>query len=80
MLYDIQGVLDKIKRRVGHLTGVSVAVMGCVVNGVGEMADADFGYVGGPGKISLYEAKSSSEKIFPKTKPSICWWSSSRAA
>lgn len=68
-LYDIQGVLDKIKRRVGHLTGVSVAVMGCVVNGVGEMADADFGYVGGgPGKISLYEGKKLVEKNIPEDK------------
>lgn len=54
-LFDIAAVTKTIKARLGHLTGVKIAVMGCIVNGPGEMADADFGYVGGaPGKITLY--------------------------
>ena len=48
----------KIKARTGHLPGLKIAVMGCIVNGPGEMADADFGYVGsGPGTVSLYVGK-----------------------
>ena len=48
----------KIRAATGHLKGVRIAVMGCIVNGPGEMADADFGYVGGaPGKINLYVGK-----------------------
>ncbi len=48
-------VTDQIRTRTGHLPGVAIAVMGCIVNGPGEMADADFGYVGGaPGKIDLW--------------------------
>jgi (E)-4-hydroxy-3-methylbut-2-enyl-diphosphate synthase len=54
-LYDIETVTNEIKARMGHLVGVRIAVMGCIVNGIGEMADADFGYVGGkPGHIHLY--------------------------
>lgn len=50
----IAQVTEQIKQKTGHLPGVSIAVMGCIVNGPGEMADADFGYVGGaPGKIDL---------------------------
>ncbi|PFH37839.1 4-hydroxy-3-methylbut-2-en-1-yl diphosphate synthase [Besnoitia besnoiti] len=57
-LFDIQKVSAEIRARTGHLPGVTVAVMGCIVNGVGEMADADFGYVGGaPGKVDLYVKK-----------------------
>ncbi|MEI8103607.1 MAG: (E)-4-hydroxy-3-methylbut-2-enyl-diphosphate synthase [Candidatus Moraniibacteriota bacterium] len=57
-LYDIETVTNTIKERMGHLVGVRIAVMGCIVNGIGEMADADFGYVGGrPGMISLYWKK-----------------------
>ncbi|KAK9843665.1 hypothetical protein WJX81_001770 [Elliptochloris bilobata] len=57
-LFDLQEVTEQIRRRTGHLPGVSIAVMGCIVNGPGEMADADFGYVGGaPGKIDLYVGK-----------------------
>ena len=49
----------RIKVRTEHLKGVKIAIMGCIVNGPGEMADADFGYVGGaPGKINLYVGKS----------------------
>jgi (E)-4-hydroxy-3-methylbut-2-enyl-diphosphate synthase len=54
-LFDLQEVTARIKVRTEHLKGVKIAIMGCVVNGPGEMADADFGYVGGaPGKINLY--------------------------
>ena len=53
-LFDLQEVTAQISERTGHLPGVTIAVMGCIVNGPGEMADADFGYVGGaPGKIDL---------------------------
>ena len=58
-LFDLQTVTARIRRRTEHLKGVKIAVMGCIVNGPGEMADADFGYVGGaPGKINLYVGKS----------------------
>jgi (E)-4-hydroxy-3-methylbut-2-enyl-diphosphate synthase len=54
-LFDLQSTTAKIKAGTQHLKGVKIAVMGCIVNGPGEMADADFGYVGGaPGKINLY--------------------------
>merc|ERR1712151_778637 len=54
-LFNLQDTTKKIKARTGHLPGVRIAVMGCIVNGPGEMADADFGYVGsGVGKIDLY--------------------------
>merc|ERR1711959_447781 len=57
-LFDLQEVTAQISEKTGHLPGVAIAVMGCIVNGPGEMADADFGYVGGaPGKIDLYVGK-----------------------
>ncbi|MGC6455052.1 MAG: (E)-4-hydroxy-3-methylbut-2-enyl-diphosphate synthase [Coraliomargaritaceae bacterium] len=57
-LFDLQSVTQIIRARTGHLKGVTIAIMGCIVNGPGEMADADFGYVGGaPGKINLYVGK-----------------------
>jgi (E)-4-hydroxy-3-methylbut-2-enyl-diphosphate synthase len=57
-LFDIQAVLDKIKARTGHLKGLKIAVMGCIVNGPGEMADANYGYVGaGKGKVILYKGQ-----------------------
>lgn len=57
-LFDLQSVTKKIRSRTDHLKGVTIAIMGCIVNGPGEMADADFGYVGGaPGKINLYVGK-----------------------
>jgi len=57
-LFDLQEVTAQIAEKTGHLPGVAIAVMGCIVNGPGEMADADFGYVGGaPGKIDLYVGK-----------------------
>ena len=55
-LFNIQEVLEKVKARTGHLKGLKIAVMGCIVNGPGEMADADYGYVGaGRGKVMLYK-------------------------
>ncbi|GMH07109.1 hypothetical protein Nepgr_008949 [Nepenthes gracilis] len=57
-LFDLQDISAKIREKTSHLPGVSIAIMGCIVNGPGEMADADFGYVGGaPGKIDLYVGK-----------------------
>ena len=57
-LFDLQEVTAAIAEETGHLPGVAIAIMGCIVNGPGEMADADFGYVGGaPGKINLYVGK-----------------------
>jgi (E)-4-hydroxy-3-methylbut-2-enyl-diphosphate synthase len=57
-LFNLQTTTQKIREATGHLKGVRIAVMGCIVNGPGEMADADFGYVGGaPGKINLYVGK-----------------------
>jgi (E)-4-hydroxy-3-methylbut-2-enyl-diphosphate synthase len=57
-LFEIQKVTENLKKRTGHLKGLKLAVMGCIVNGIGEMADADYGYVGaGVGKVSLYKGK-----------------------
>jgi (E)-4-hydroxy-3-methylbut-2-enyl-diphosphate synthase len=57
-LFDLQETTQKIRERTHHLKGVKIGIMGCIVNGPGEMADADYGYVGtGPGKISLYKGK-----------------------
>jgi len=58
-LFNLQTTTAKIKEATSHLKGVKIAIMGCIVNGPGEMADADFGYVGGaPGKVNLYVGKS----------------------
>lgn len=57
-LFDLQETTAKIRKRTDHLKGVKIGIMGCIVNGPGEMADADYGYVGtGPGKITLYKEK-----------------------
>lgn len=65
-LFDLQTVTAEIAARTGHLPGVAIAVMGCIVNGPGEMADADFGYVGGaPGKIDLYVGKEVVKRAIP---------------
>jgi (E)-4-hydroxy-3-methylbut-2-enyl-diphosphate synthase len=57
-LFDLQETTQKIRSRTAHLKGLKIAIMGCIVNGPGEMADADYGYVGsGPGKITLYKGK-----------------------
>lgn len=65
-LFDLQTTTDRIKKKTSHLINVKIAIMGCIVNGPGEMADADFGYVGGgPGKINLYVGKECVEKGLP---------------
>jgi (E)-4-hydroxy-3-methylbut-2-enyl-diphosphate synthase len=57
-LFDLQETTAKIRSRTSHLKGIKIGIMGCIVNGPGEMADADYGYVGtGPGKITLYKEK-----------------------
>ena len=57
-LFDLQETTAKIRSRTSHLKGLKIGIMGCIVNGPGEMADADYGYVGsGPGKITLYKEK-----------------------
>jgi (E)-4-hydroxy-3-methylbut-2-enyl-diphosphate synthase len=66
-LFDLQTVTAGIKARTAHLKGVKIAVMGCIVNGPGEMADADFGYVGtAPGKISLWVGKTQVKQHIPE--------------
>eukprot|EP00596_Hydrurales_sp_CCMP1899_P008268 CAMPEP_0119042434 /NCGR_PEP_ID=MMETSP1177-20130426/15169_1 /TAXON_ID=2985 /ORGANISM="Ochromonas sp, Strain CCMP1899" /LENGTH=648 /DNA_ID=CAMNT_0007009229 /DNA_START=318 /DNA_END=2264 /DNA_ORIENTATION=+ len=65
-LFDLQEVTEQIKQKTGHLPGVAIAIMGCIVNGPGEMADADFGYVGGaPGKVDLYVGKDVIKRAIP---------------
>jgi (E)-4-hydroxy-3-methylbut-2-enyl-diphosphate synthase len=57
-LFDLQETTQMIRSRTDHLKGIKIGIMGCIVNGPGEMADADYGYVGtGPGKITLYRGK-----------------------
>jgi (E)-4-hydroxy-3-methylbut-2-enyl-diphosphate synthase len=68
-LFDLQTTTERIASRTRHLKGVKIAIMGCVVNGPGEMADADFGYVGGsPGKVNLYVGKDVVEKSVPEAE------------
>ena len=57
-MYDLESAFEKVKAATAHLHGMVIAVMGCIVNGPGEMADADWGYVGeGSGKVSIYKGK-----------------------
>jgi (E)-4-hydroxy-3-methylbut-2-enyl-diphosphate synthase len=68
-LFNLQTVTARIKQRTEHLKGVKIAIMGCIVNGPGEMADADFGYVGGaPNKINLYVGKTAVKFNIPETE------------
>ena len=68
-LFNLQSTTQKIRAATGHLKGVRIAVMGCIVNGPGEMADADFGYVGGaPGKINLYVGKTAVKFNIPEAE------------
>ncbi|MGO8743261.1 MAG: (E)-4-hydroxy-3-methylbut-2-enyl-diphosphate synthase [Limisphaerales bacterium] len=68
-LFNLQTVTARIKVRTEHLKGVKIAIMGCIVNGPGEMADADFGYVGGaPGKINLYVGKQAIKFNIPEAE------------
>ena len=65
-LYDLPGTIARIKAATGHLRGLKIGIMGCIVNGPGEMADADYGYVGAArGKVSLYRGKECVEKNIP---------------
>jgi (E)-4-hydroxy-3-methylbut-2-enyl-diphosphate synthase len=68
-LFDLQETTADIQEATGHLPGVTIAVMGCIVNGPGEMADADFGYVGTlPGKVDLYYGKEVVRKSIPNAE------------
>jgi (E)-4-hydroxy-3-methylbut-2-enyl-diphosphate synthase len=68
-LFDLQTTTQRIRAKTGHLKGVKLAIMGCIVNGPGEMADADFGYVGGaPGKINLYVGKTCVQYNIPQNE------------
>jgi (E)-4-hydroxy-3-methylbut-2-enyl-diphosphate synthase len=65
-LYDLESTIARIKAATSHLKSLKIAIMGCIVNGPGEMADADYGYVGaGVGKVSLYRKKECVEKNIP---------------
>ena len=68
-LFNLQTTTQRIKEATSHLKGVTIAVMGCIVNGPGEMADADFGYVGGaPGKVNLYVGKQAVKFNIPESE------------
>ncbi len=68
-LFNLQTTTAKIKAATSHLKGVKIAIMGCIVNGPGEMADADFGYVGGaPGKVNLYVGRTAVKFNIPETE------------
>jgi (E)-4-hydroxy-3-methylbut-2-enyl-diphosphate synthase len=65
-LFDLQSTTGKVREKTAHLKGLKIAVMGCIVNGIGEMADADYGYVGaGPGRISLFRNRELIRKSIP---------------
>ena len=68
-LFDLQETTAKIRARTDHLKGLKIGIMGCIVNGPGEMADADYGYVGtGPGKINLYKEKTVVKRNIPEVE------------
>ena len=68
-LFNLQTTTARIKEATLHLKGVKIAIMGCIVNGPGEMADADFGYVGGaPGKVNLYVGKTAVKFNIPEAE------------
>jgi len=68
-LFDLQETTGMIRKRTDHLKGVKIGIMGCIVNGPGEMADADYGYVGsGPGRITLYRGKEVVKRNVPSAK------------
>ena len=72
-LFDLQSTTARIKAATSHLKGVKIAIMGCIVNGPGEMADADFGYVGGaPGKVNLYVGKTPVKFNIPENEAVEC--------
>ena len=66
-LYNLEETFNEVKRRTSHLKGMRIAVMGCIVNGPGEMADADYGYVGeGKGKVAIYRGKEAVMRSVPQ--------------
>ena len=66
-LYDLQSTVKRVKEATSHLSHLKIGIMGCIVNGPGEMADADYGYVGAAkGKVSLYKQKTCVEKNIPE--------------
>ncbi len=66
-MFNLQTVIARVKARTSHLKGLKIAIMGCIVNGPGEMADADYGYVGaGRGKVSLYKKKECIRRSIPE--------------
>ena len=68
-MYNLEGTFEEVKRRTAHLKGMVIAVMGCIVNGPGEMADADWGYVGeGNGKVSIYKGKTPLLRHVPESE------------
>ncbi|MCG8603984.1 (E)-4-hydroxy-3-methylbut-2-enyl-diphosphate synthase [bacterium] len=68
-LFNLQSTTERIKSKTDHLKGVKIAIMGCIVNGPGEMADADFGYVGaGPGKVNLFVGKKCVQRNIPEER------------
>jgi (E)-4-hydroxy-3-methylbut-2-enyl-diphosphate synthase len=65
--YNLEETFNEVKRRTSHLAGMRIAIMGCIVNGPGEMADADWGYVGeGGGKVTLYRGKTAVMRSVPQ--------------
>ena len=68
-LYDLRTTIARIKEATKHMKGLKIGIMGCIVNGPGEMADADFGYVGaGPGKVNLYRRKECVVRNIPESE------------
>src|SRR5690606_31522395 len=68
-LFDLQTTTKKVRERTAHLKGLKIAIMVCIVNGIGEMADADYGYVGaGPGKVSLFKNRELVMKALPENE------------
>ena len=68
-MYNLESTFNEVKKRTSHLKGMVIAVMGCIVNGPGEMADADWGYVGeGNGKVSIYKGKTPIERHVPENE------------
>jgi (E)-4-hydroxy-3-methylbut-2-enyl-diphosphate synthase len=68
-LFDLQTTLQQVKAATAHLKGLKIGVMGCIVNGPGEMADADYGYVGAAaGRVSLYRRRECVKKNIPETE------------
>lgn len=66
-MFDLRTTIARVKAATSHLTGLKIGIMGCVVNGPGEMADADYGYVGaGRNRVSLYKGKVCIEKNIPE--------------